>query len=317
MLEARGMEVAVGSAPGKIILLGEHSVVYGEPAIAGAVDRRLTVRARRDAGAEPPHDERLERAIAAACEVAGVDRRGIAIEIESEIPSACGLGSSAALSLALVRALVSLAGGSASRDEVTAGASRVENVFHGTASGLDVATSASEGLIFFERGTPHRVERLAVRSAIEVVIALSGDPRSTAGPVGRLRDRRAKRPDLYGRLFVLAGDLVREGRDAIAREDWEALGELMDTAQGLLNGFGVSTPTLERMIGVARSAGALGAKLSGAGGGGAVVALAPGNAPDVAAALAEAGFTAFASRIGSAPPAGQEVEDAKHRRASA
>jgi mevalonate kinase len=310
------MEVAVGSAPGKIILLGEHSVVYGEPAIAGALDRRLTVCARYDADAKPPNDERLERAIAAASEAAAIDRRGIAIEIESEIPSACGLGSSAALSLALVRALVSLAGGSPPRDEVTARASRVENVFHGTASGLDVATSASEGLIFFERGTPHRVEPLAVRSAIDVVIALSGDPRSTAGPVGRLRERYTRRPDLYGRFFRLAGDLVREGREAIAREDWRELGELMDAAQGLLNGFGVSTPTLERMIGVARSAGALGAKLSGAGGGGAVVALAPGNTPDVAAALAAAGFTAFASRIASAP-AEREVENAKHSRASA
>ena len=101
------------------------------------------------------------------------------------------------------------------------------------------------------------------------------------------------------------------------RNDWKTLGELMDAAQGLLNGFGVSTPTLERMVGVARSAGALGAKLSGAGGGGAVVALAPGNAPDVAAALGAAGYEAFASRVGMPAENTQEVEDAKSSRASA
>ena len=185
-------------------------------------------------------------------------------------------------------------------------------------SAADVATSAAEGMIWFERGTPPRVERLSTQNPIDVVIALSGDPRSTAGPVGRLRERHARRPELYGRFFKLAGDLVRAGREAVEREDWPTLGELMDAAQGLLNGFGVSTPTLERMIGVARSAGALGAKLSGAGGGGAVVALAPGNAREVAAALEAAGYEAFASRIGSnAKVDSQEAEDAKSRRASA
>jgi len=86
----------------------------------------------------------------------------------------------------------------------------------------------------------------------------------------------------------------------------------MDAAQGLLNGFGVSTPKLEQMIAIARGAGALGAKLTGGGGGGAVVALAPENAPRVVAALAASGFESFVTRIGSASH--QEIDDASRSR---
>src|SRR5262249_50199208 len=135
------------------------------------------------------------------------------------------------------------------------------------------------------------------------------------GPVGRLRERHAKRPELYGRLFDLAGHVVRAGREALEAGDWESFGTLMDTAQGLLNAFGVSTPTLERMIAIARGAGALGAKLSGAGGGGVIIALAPASAERVVEALRAAGFEAFHTRLGSATP--REVQDAKSNRRSA
>lgn len=297
-----------GSAPGKVILLGEHSVVFGEPAIAAAIERRLEIHLRRGVRPAPLADERVERAVAFAAGEVGLEPQSLAVEIRSEIPPACGLGSSAALSLALVRALASLAGEPISGEDARRRASRVEDVFHGTASGVDVAASASGGVIWFERSTPPRIERLRPAEAVDLVVALSGTPRSTAGPVGRLRERHARRPELYGQFFRLAGELVRAGRGALERGDWAALGELMDAAQGLLNALGVSTPMLERMVGVAREAGALGAKLSGAGGGGAIVALAPGRAPDVVSALRGAGFEAFVTRVGSR--AAEEVEDA-------
>ena len=177
-----------------------------------------------------------------------------------------------------------------------------------------MATSWDGHIVWFERGDPPRIERLRAGKPFDLVIALSGEVRSTAGPVGRLRQRYAARPELYGKFFRLAGDLVRAGRVALEGGDWETLGALMDAGQGLLNGFGVSTPILERMIGTARGAGALGAKLSGAGGGGAIIALAPERSSEVAEALRTAGFETFCTRIG-API--EEVKDAGANRRSA
>ncbi len=296
--------VGSGSAPGKVILLGEHSVVFGQPAIAASIARRMEIVVRRQDGAKPHPDPKVAAALEFAAKERDLDPRGLALEIHSEIPPACGLGSSAALSLALVRAIADLAGADLVGDDARVRASRVEDVFHGTASGVDVATSASGGVILFERSTPPRIERLRPAAPVDLVIASSGDPRSTAGPVGKLRARNAERPALYGKLFRLAGEIVSDGRIALEQGDWSGLGSLMDIAQGVLNGFGVSTPTLERMIAVARGAGALGAKLSGAGGGGVIVALAPANAPEVEAALRGAGFEAFVTRIGDSKEVG-------------
>jgi mevalonate kinase len=308
------IDAGFGSSPGKIILLGEHSVVFGEPAIAAAIGRRLEVRVRRDEARQPSGDAKLEEAIVVAARELGLDATALSVEVRSSIPPACGLGSSAALSVALVRALADFAGLEPAADDVRRHASRVEDVFHGTASGADVATSWDGHIIWFERGDPPRIERLRAGKPFDLVIAQSGEQRSTAGPVGRLRQRYAARPELYGKFFRLAGDLVRAGRSALEDADWETLGALMDAGQGLLNGFGVSTPTLERMIGIARGAGALGAKLSGAGGGGVIIALAPERSSEVVEALGACGFEAFVTRIG-APVV--EVEDAGSNRRSA
>jgi len=288
---------AESAAPGKVILLGEHTVVFGEPAIAAAIDRRLTVTLRTDGEPSRSGDPRVERAVALAAHDFGVDAAKLGVEIRSDIPPACGLGSSAALSLALVRALASLADRRLPPEEIRVHASRVEDVFHGTASGVDVAASAAGGIVWFERGDPPRIEAVKLAKPLDLVIALSGQPRSTAGPVGRLRARHAARPELYGRFFRLAGDISRAGREALGAGELEAFGELMDAAQGLLNALGASTPTLERMVAIARTAGALGAKLSGAGGGGAIIALAPSRDAAIADELRAAGFEAFTTRI--------------------
>ncbi len=322
------------AAPGKVILLGEHSVVFGEPAIAATVERKLRVVVRKkgtvpisdvslplqpsaplvgngDCPLFSDHDARREAAIAAAARMFDLDTAAMSVEVSSDIPPGCGLGSSAALSLALVRALADLSGTALSESGTRERAAEIENVFHGTASGVDVATVATGGVLWFERGLPPRIVSLSVRVPFDLVVALSGDPRSTAGPVGRLRARHERNPELWGGLFRAAGDLVRSGRDALEQGDLETLGGLMDAAQGLLNGFGVSTPKLERMVAIARGAGAFGAKLTGGGGGGAIVALAPLSASAVAEALRAEGFEAFVTRIGSARS--RENDDAPGR----
>jgi mevalonate kinase len=305
---------AIARAPGKVILVGEHSVVYGEPAIAAAIDRELAVTLGLGDGNEgtapPAPDERLDlrgrTAVALVAQRFGFGPAALGVAIESALPQACGLGSSAAFSLALVRAAAALAGRRQSRREETALAAEVEDVFHGTASGVDVAAVAQDGILWFERGDEPRVEEIFAPAPITLVVALSGEARSTVTAVARLRVRRQRFPRVFDPLLRRAGDLVGLAREAIVAGDWPALGAAMDAAHGLLNAFGVSTPALERMLHVARAAGALGAKLTGGGGGGAMIALAPENAAAVADALVGAGFEAFVTRIGTS----REVHDA-------
>lgn len=308
--------MAVRSAPGKVILLGEHTVVYGRPAIAASIRPRLelTVAVGEAPGIESG-DPRVRTALETAAAIYGIDPRRIGIGVESEIPIGCGLGSSAAFSVALLRSLGELAGRPLEELELLRRATEVENAFHGTSSGIDVAVASLGGVIWFERpsgGLP-RASRLPVHDAFDLVVALSDERRSTAGPVGRLRERVRTHPGLYHQFFDLAANLVHAGRGALGTGDFETLGCLMDAAHGLLNSMGVSTPTLERMTTIARRAGALGAKLTGAGGGGAIVALAPETAHDVAEALRAEGFEAFVTRVGEPAEEADATEDSEIR----
>ena len=288
---------AAYSACGKVILLGEHSVVHGRPALAVPLGRRLRVtlgpRNGHEAGAD---DERAAEALAVAARGFGVDGAALRASIDSAIPPGAGLGSSAALSVALVGALAVLTGLRPAASELASRAAEVENVFHGRSSGLDVAVVAAGGPVWFLAG--EGAHPLRAGGAAELVVGLSGERRATDGPVARLGARVAAEPRLWEPLLSLAGDLAMCGAEAFVRGDWKKLGELFDAAHGLLNAFGVSTPTLEHMVSRARAAGALGAKLTGGGGGGAMIALAPGRAAEVAKALAADGFETFVTTIG-------------------
>lgn len=299
---------AVGVASGKVILLGEHSVVYGEPAIAAAIDRQLEVTVRPRSGGNPygAIGNRQRLAIARAAQRFGIEPETLMVEVRSEIPMGCGLGSSAAFSLALIRALSLFSRKPLLDGEVASRAAEIENVFHGTASGVDLAAAVQGGVIWFERFSAAPIVELLPPEPLDLVIALSGKPRGTFGPVSRLRDRYERFPKLYGRMFRLTGDVVRSARIALAAGDLELLGSLMNAAHGLLNALGVSTPTIDRMVRLARSAGAVGAKLTGAGGGGAVIALAPRGAEAVVSALAEEGFESFVTRLSVREPKGSQ-----------
>ena len=133
--------VASGAAPGKVIVLGEHSVVFGEPAIAAAIERRLEVRLRLDESPSTPEDARLAEAVGSAAREMGVDPARLGVEIVSDIPPACGLGSSAALSLALIRALASLTERALSDEELRIRASRLEEQ-----TGVRLAPGAEFGI---------------------------------------------------------------------------------------------------------------------------------------------------------------------------
>lgn len=305
--------LAVATAPGKLILLGEHAVVFGQPALAvpcAAVEARATVwpsegplevASRPPGGGEPQAvriaDAPVDDLIAATVRAALV-ARGLApgdapwrLTLESTVPIGRGLGSSAAVSVALVKAVCAAAGREATAEEARALAMAGERCAHGQPSGIDPAVVAHGRPIRFHAGV---VAPLAIRAPLVLVVADCGEERATRAAVEGVRARRDRQPATYDGWFARIGTLVDEAAAALAAGDPTRLGRLMDANHLVLQAMGVSTPALDRLVGAARGAGALGAKLSGAGGGGICVALVR---PDDAAAVAEALRAAGAARV--------------------
>ena len=295
--------------PGKVILLGEHAVVYGSTALAVPLALGVTARAAPSrschldipASIRGPTRAALLRAFAAAADAAG--RPPVRISVSSTLPMSMGLGSSAALAVAVSGVLLRASSGRPPTPaRVRALAGVMEVVFHGTPSGVDHSCSALGLPIAFRRGGSHRppqVRTLAIRRPFELLVAIAGSRQPTRATVAGLRERRARWPVRYGRLFREVGKLAEEGVRAAEAGDLEALGDAMNVNHGLLGALGVSSPALDGMAGWLREAGALGAKLTGAGGdGGAVVGLFR-DARAAQRRLRRAGVVCFRNRVGA------------------
>jgi mevalonate kinase len=295
--------VPSSTAPGKIILFGEHAVVYGQPAFAVPVNH-----VRAEALIEPGRDGEPARILApgigldtrvadlplshplsvalrgvlSACRVA--EPPSFVLTIQSTIPVAGGMGSGAAVSVAVLRAFSAFLGHPLPDEQVNALAYEVEKRHHGTPSGIDNTVITYARPVYFVRGQP--IETFAVPTPFTIVIADTGVPSSTAITVGNVRKGWQADPDRFNLWFERVGQLVRAARHAIESGTPAALGPLMDENHALLQQMGVSTPALDRLVETARGAGALGAKLSGGGGGGNMIALVnPDRAEQVAEAL--------------------------------
>lgn len=295
------------SAPAKLILCGEHAVVYGRPAIAvplsdvrayaevspglsGAGVRFHAPDLGEDWSAAGRPDHPLSELALAALARLGLAAADLEITLRSDIPIASGMGSGAAIGTALVRALAIYAGWSLAPDEIAALVYDSERRYHGTPSGIDNTVVAHGRPIWFVRGAPPTIESLAVGAPLSLVVGDTGVRSATRLPVGAVREAWQANPTHYEALFDAVGELVIQARAALAAGDAPLLGRLLDANQHLLEQIGVSSPELERLVTAARGAGALGAKLSGAGWGGVMLALVtPETRPAVEAALREAG----------------------------
>jgi mevalonate kinase len=212
----------------------------------------------------------------------------VTLLIRSSIPVASGMGSGAAVSVALIRALAAFLGSPLPDEQVNRLAYRVEQRLHGTPSGIDNTVITYAQPIFFQRDSGF--ERLSVGAPLQFVVADTGAASSTREAVAAVRADWQRDPQRSEAMFDEIGGIAWQARAAIEHGDERLLGSLMDTNQHCLQALGVSSPTLDRLIDAARAAGALGAKLSGGGRGGILVALAaPEDLARVEAGLKGAG----------------------------
>jgi mevalonate kinase len=295
-----------GFGHGKLILVGEHAVVHGHAALAAGIAAGIAVEARPGDGrlrvpawgldARAGDGSDVGRALDAI--VRRMEAPGLDFEADAGIPSRAGLGSSAALAVAITRAAAAATGRAGSEAAMDAAIGEAEAVFHGTPSGIDAAASKSGRVGRFVRGPGW--QPVPVLQSMRICVGLSGRPRDTAGEVAKVRRLRDRLPTIDG-VLALLGRLADDGAAALAIGDIDGLGRVFDVAHGLLAGLRVSSPELDRLVAEARAAGAVGAKLTGAGGGGAVIALAPGHERDVLARWRDAGFAGFTTEIAAAP----------------
>jgi hydroxymethylglutaryl-CoA reductase len=315
---AAGREIASTPAPddgmtgcghGKIILFGEHAVVYGKRAIAAPVP--LAVHSRivdTDNGVwivmprwgveqrlhdDPKKRSAIEEIGAVLLDRLGLGDRSMRIEVYSEIPRAMGLGGSAAVAVAIIRALNLHYGLGLSDTEVNQYAYRAEQVAHGTPSGIDNTVATFGRPILYRAGSPPQIEEIVFAKPIRFVIGITGSESLTAKTVARVRMAREKNRAVIERVFRGIDALTGQALVAIKHHDLERLGDLMNVCHGLLNSLQVSSWELEELIEIAREHGALGAKLTGGGGGGSMIALCPENAEAVIQAMNDAGYQAF------------------------
>jgi mevalonate kinase len=298
---------ARGRAGGKVILLGEHAVVYGRPAVAAGLPIGLEAEAMRGDGPRlesevTAGDARGETLVADAARAVGLEPGEWRVRVRSELAPGQGLGSSAALCIAVLRALAAAAERTLARDEELHLGRVLEGIFHGTPSGIDPAAAALGSTFRFVRGDPPEIQPLVVGAPVSLVIALGGAARSTGGAVGGLRERWQADPPRYEALFDEVAAVVEAGVRALGAGDAALLGVAFDRNQVLLERLGVSSSGIERRVAAARTAGALGAKLTGGGAGGAVIALVdPARSAAVEQALVASGA---ATRLVTLAPSG-------------
>jgi len=308
---------AMGVGYGKVVLLGEHAVVYGRHAIAAPVP--LTIKALVedcDDGihlmiprwgveyqlAKNPADRRsFERSAGVVLDKLGLSGRAMRIEVFPEVPRGMGLGGSAAMAVAIVRALDKHFKLGLSDDEVNRLAFESEKVAHGSPSGLDNTLATYAQALVFRPGEPPLVEPLNIVEPIPAVIGMTGYEGLTAKTVGRVREAWEQDRRLYERIFDQIDALTLRGVQAISDNDLPLLGELMNICHGMLNALQVSTPELEQLVTIARENGALGAKLTGGGGGGSIVAICESTeaCESVVSAIRAAGFQAMPVSLGA------------------
>ncbi len=304
--KAENQDEPAGRACGKVILLGEHAAVYDKHVLAVPLPEAIEARVRPADGrsrlripawgVDEPVVPGRRGSSAAVATVALIMRelhvaeRHYDIEVDARIPAAMGLGASAAIAVAIIRAFDLQLGFRLDNRTIDTLAFECEKLAHGTPSGIDNNLATYGEPVLYTRSTASRTKPIQLSEVPPLVVASSGKRGVTKDMVAGVAKRYASNQTLYDTIFNEIDELSVAGSVALRAADYESLGSMMNVCHGFLNAIEVSTPELENMVHIARLNGALGAKLTGAGGGGSIVALCPGRSHDVAAALKKAGY---------------------------
>jgi mevalonate kinase len=307
-----------GSGFGKTILFGEHFVVHGVPGIASAVDsaadaevKKVTkgitvtdVRTGTKGYAENKKQQQLE-SIERMLKAMNLNPKKVAMEIwvGGNLPGFSGLGASAASSVAIARAIAEEFNLILSDEKINDIAYEAEKAYAGNPSGIDNTAATFGGLIWFKKnldGDSNTIEQLGIREPVEVIIGNTGIVANTKAMVAGVAERKEQNPEEYDAIFKQAEDLAHKGRKALEQFDLKQVGELMNDNHRLLQEIEASCKELDYLVELARKQGAFGAKMTGGGGGGCILALTPGKTlqEKVASAIESEGFEVLRTRIG-------------------
>ena len=302
---------------GKAILFNEHFVVYGVPAIVSAIGKYTVAKVNPieksgwnlidDRKATPNYKEdKIEQqkdSINRILKKMDIDlsKNGIEISLDGTLYCASGIGASAASCVAIARALSEHFDLDFSDEEINEVAYEGEKGYHGSPSGIDNTASTFGGLIWFEKGENIVMDKITIPTPIEIVMGNTGKVANTAAAVAGVRERREKNPEKYKEIFDRAENIAYLARNALKNEDHKEVGKLMNESHKLLQNIEVSSRELDFLVKLARDQGAIGAKLTGGGLGGNIIALTPDKnlQEEVANAIEKEGFQTLKTVIGA------------------
>jgi len=307
-----------GSGFGKVILFGEHFVVHGVPGIVSAIDSTVDAEVKKFGKGITVKDERKgaegytkkkkaqqKESIERMLKKMGINPEKASLEIwlGGNLPSFSGIGASAASSVAIARAIAEEFEMKLSDEKINELAYEAEKAYAGTPSGIDNTAATYGGLIWFKRnlsGGPNTIEKLSIRKPVEIVMGNTGIVADTKEMVAGVAERKKRNPEKYNPLFKQAEELAFTARKALEEFDLRKVGKLMNENHRLLQQIEVSCKELDYLVNLAREHGAYGAKLTGGGGGGCMVALTPSEELQeaVAKAMEKEGFEVLRTKIG-------------------
>lgn len=310
-----GENMAEGKGYGKCIMFNEHFVVYGIPSIVSAIgDATVATAEETESGgtqlidsrpATPGYKEekkeQQEDSLRRILNAMNIPlNKNLRITLKGNLYAASGVGASAASCTAIARALSQLFDMELDDNRINEIAYEGEKGYHGTPSGVDNTASTYGGMIWFVKGEPSTFDPIKIPHPIEIVMGNTGTVANTKAAVAGVRERKEKNPELYDQLFNQARNVAHDARKALESSELKEVGRLMNVNHQLLQKIEVSNNDLDTLVETARKAGAFGAKMTGGGLGGYMVALTPGQSlqEKVAKAIEKKGFSVLKTKVG-------------------
>lgn len=221
--------------------------------------------------------------------------KGVKLYISSDIPPGSGLGSSSAVTTAAADAVALALGEKLETEEIINLAFQTEKEIQGSASRAGVSVAAEGGFLKIEEDS---IDKLYDLPNPNIVIGYTGEHADTGKLVRKVKQRKMKKPNIYEPMIKTIGQNTRNGVRALREKKFQELGVLMNVNQTLLEGLGVSTASLKKLIETAKDAGAVGAKITGAGGGGCMIALSNEKTEEIVEAIRKESGTPIRTEIG-------------------